>query len=93
MREPHKYRKLHVTIEAMQWDGSEESTTAIVTWAKSHGTLIQSHKVKYGFLLIPTLEGCFAAPEMSYIIRGVANEFYACDPKIFAKTYERAHND
>jgi hypothetical protein len=39
-------------------------------------------------LYIDTLEGDMLANEGDYIIKGVAGEFYACKPEIFALTYE-----
>lgn len=37
-----------------------------------------------------TLEGQQALPVGNWLIRGVAGEFYSCDPDIFAQTYEPA---
>ena len=42
-----------------------------------------------GHLLVATTEGVMHAPRGWWIIRGVAGEFYACDPAVFAATYER----
>ena len=41
-----------------------------------------------GNLMIRTLEGDMRARVWDWIIRGVQGEFYACDPDIFAATYE-----
>lgn len=41
-----------------------------------------------GNLMIRTLEGDMRARAGDWIIRGVQGEFYACDPDIFAATYE-----
>lgn len=43
---------------------------------------------KDGMLMIRTLEGDMEAPYGHWIIKGVAGEFYACDPDIFEKSYE-----
>lgn len=43
-----------------------------------------------GHFLIATLEGLMHAPLGWWIIRGVAGEFYPCDPAVFAATYGRA---
>jgi hypothetical protein len=40
------------------------------------------------FLEIRTLEGTMRANEGDWIIRGVAGEFYPCNPFIFNATYE-----
>lgn len=42
---------------------------------------------KTGVLLIATLEGVMQAKPGWWIIRGVAGEFYPCDPEIFEQTY------
>ena len=41
-------------------------------------------------LFIPTPEGVTIGSDGDYVIRGVAGEFYACKPDIFALTYEPA---
>lgn len=43
-----------------------------------------------GHFLIATPEGLMHAPLGWWIIRGVAGEFYPCDPAVFAATYGRA---
>lgn len=82
-----KYRKKPVVIEAMQWDGTEKSQAAIVTWTK--GAIVGMFDHAY-YLAIPTLEGTMRADPLDWIIRGVAGEFYPCKPDIFATTYEPA---
>lgn len=42
-----------------------------------------------GHFLVATAEGVMHAPQGWWIIRGVAGEFYACDPAVFTATYER----
>jgi len=39
---------------------------------------------------VHTLEGPMRIPDGSWLIKGVAGEFYAIDPAIFAATYEPA---
>ena len=43
-----------------------------------------------GHFLVATAEGVMHAPQGWWIIRGVAGEFYPCDPAVFAATYGRA---
>ena len=78
-----KFRKKPVVIEAVQWDGKNQFE--ILNFCKScyltsHGTVKD--------LYIDTLEGDTLANVGDYIIKGVAGEFYACKPEIFALTYE-----
>jgi hypothetical protein len=84
-----KFRKKPVSIEAVQWDGSQESTDYILTWVRGSG-----HAAYRGVsgidatLHISTLEGDMKANAYDWIIKGVAGEFYPCRPDIFAATYE-----
>lgn len=75
-----KFRKKPVTIEAIQWLGtnlSEIDDFAGGSIANKGTTLV-----------IHTLEGDMEASISDYIIKGVNGEFYPCKPDIFAKTYE-----
>ena len=40
-------------------------------------------------LMVRTLEGDMRAPYGHLVIRGLHGDFYACDPDIFAATYEQ----
>ena len=81
------YRKRPVVIEAIQWDGSEESQREIVNWSggKVSGWIDSAY-----YLAIRTLEGEMRADPGDWIIRGVQGEFYPCKPDIFDATYEKA---
>lgn len=85
--EPEKFRKRPVVIEAMHYDGSPASQSAIVTW--THGVAEGFFDGEY-HLVIHTLEGPMRASVGDWVIRGVAGEFYACKPDIFEATYEPA---
>jgi hypothetical protein len=79
------FTKKPVTVEARQYDGTEESARSIIEWIESYG-----HKAQYystGEFYIHTLEGNHLAIATDYIIKGVANEFYPCKLKIFQDTY------
>lgn len=77
-----KYRKIPVTIEAVQWGG--KNIEEICQFAgKCCGELIQD-----GEMHISTLEGTLHASVGDFIIKGVNGEFYPCKPDIFRKTYE-----
>jgi hypothetical protein len=78
-----KFRKRPVVIEAVQWKGNNQSEVIQFCdrcYFTTHG------KVKD--LYIATLEGDMKGSVGDYIIKGVAGEFYACKPDIFAATYE-----
>lgn len=92
-----KVRKRPVEVEAFKWDGTEESALVIINWAESHETKIWYREdihpdTEAGLgtyhLTIHTLEGDMIARPGYWIIKGVENEFYGCEPEIFAKTYE-----
>lgn len=76
-----KYRKKPVIIEAVQWTGNNISET--LRFVGKYAELIIE-----GQLFIKTLEGVMCANVGDYIIRGVAGEYYPCNPDIFAATYE-----
>lgn len=81
---PHKYRKLPVVIEAIQWDGTnDEEVESFVQKA-----LVIAEPDLY----IETLEGKMVATIGDYIIKGVKGEFYPCKPDIFAATYEQVED-
>lgn len=77
------YRKLPVEIQAILWDGTEETARVITNWVPGSSWFFNHNSIQ-----IPTLEGMMIAKTGDYIIRGVKNEFYPCKPDIFAMTYE-----
>lgn len=83
-----KYRKKPVVIEATEWDET-------LTTLKQIGCNSMSHSGFKGkdvctSLRIETLEGTMRVNKGDYIIKGVAGEFYPCNPIIFWQTYELA---
>lgn len=89
---PTLHRKLPVTIEAWQWDGTAEAASPIIAWICANGgkVPVSGYAVKGYVLKIGTLEGDHDVTPGDWIIRGVAGEFYPCKPEIFAATYEPA---
>lgn len=86
-----KYRKKPVVIDAIQFDGSGESCTAVTEFLG--GSYAGGHRWKSttndgGW--ITTLEGDMEFRPGDWIIRGVAGEFYPCRSDIFEATYEPA---
>jgi hypothetical protein len=79
-----KYRKKPVVIEAVRFDGTDESCDWIYEELKK-GTIGRTAI----HLHIKTLEGIMKADIGDYIIKGVSGEFYPCKPDIFHKTYEK----
>lgn len=79
------YRKKPVAVEAVQWNGTAASQSAIVNW--SGGQVLGMFDHAY-YLEIRTLEGVMRADPMDWIIKGVHGEFYPCKPDIFAATYD-----
>ena len=77
-----KFRKKPVVIEAMRWDGSNQSAAQIMRWC---GRKLQNGN---GLMIIDTLEGNMRANVGDWIIRGIRGEFYPCKPGIFEETYE-----
>ena len=74
-----KFRKKPVVVEAVQWDGTEESAIGI-------GLVRSGHYKRWGIF---TLEGFMLADPNDWIITGVKGERYPCKPDIFEATYER----
>ena len=83
------YRKRPVIVEARQWDGSEQQAVEMIRWLAD--TKTPAYVGGDGFsLYIQTLGGTILVQPNDYIIRGVANEAYPCEPDIFERTYEDA---
>lgn len=80
-----KYRKKPVVIEAVQFDGTDESCDWLLPQLRD-GSISRS----FNKLHIKTLEGTMTADVGDWIIKGVNGEFYPCKPDIFDKTYEAA---
>ena len=81
-----KYRKKPVVIEAVQYDGTDES----VDWLYPQLVSGEIGRNTQG-LFIKTLEGVMKAEIGDYIIKGVNGEFYPCKPDIFEATYEKVN--
>jgi hypothetical protein len=79
-----KVRKRPVVVEAELF--TEEKAKQIANWCNS--LLVPRGDNTEPFIQIMTLEGMMTARLGDYIIKGVAGEFYPCDPAIFKKTYE-----
>ena len=78
-----KYKKKPLIIEAVQFDGTDESVDWLLPQLISGEIGRATNK-----LYIQTPEGVMTANVGDYIIKGVNGEFYPCKPDIFEKTYE-----
>lgn len=93
-----QYRKKPVTIEAVQWTGS--NLREVITFTdgppdtrtQHAGMMWENYEdlVRRDGLKIFTLEGAMLASPGDWIVKGVKGEFYPCKPDIFAATYEPA---
>lgn len=75
-----KFVKKPIVIEAVCWDGSNDSEVM-----RFVGQVLDSDQEG---IAIPTLEGVMRASRGDWIIRGVRGEYYPCKPDIFADTYD-----
>lgn len=79
------YRKRPVVIQAVQIDSLDyDGMIRIVAWCGGRAIDDGSDAV----IAIDTLEGTMNANHGTWILKGVAGEFYPCAPEIFAATYE-----
>lgn len=87
----NRYRKKPVVIEAVQLDGTVETSNTVLGWIGGNGgnAVREGVSMNYG-LTISTLEGLMKAQAGDWIIKGVRGEFYPCKPDIFDATYEVA---
>lgn len=93
-----RFTKKPVTIEAIQWTGS--NLREVITFTDGPPDTRTSHAgmawdaytdlVERDGLKIYTLEGKMLASPGDWIIRGVKGELYPCKPDIFEATYTRA---
>jgi hypothetical protein len=82
-----RFRKRPVEISAIQWDGFDETLSAI---RRDLGSVMPRTPLSgLRVLDVPTLEGTMTAKVGDWIVRGVAGEIYPVKPEIFEATYER----
>lgn len=93
-----RFTKRPVTIEAMKFDGSAKSASAICQWVNAgddpegHEDPTISYTTTDGDdqahdMIVWTLEDAVRASPGDWIIKGVKGEFYPCKPDIFELTY------
>lgn len=84
-----KFVKNPVVIEAVQYDGTDESFSAISELIGEDTTWSIDYSVTPVPVYIHTLEGKMRADIGDWIIKGIKGEFYPCKPDIFESTYTR----
>lgn len=95
-----KFRKKPIVIEAVRWTGSnlEEirnfvGSDLIENYIKHFDIERTLIKQTLAGIAINTLEGTMMVNYGDYIIKGVNNEFYPCEPDIFKQTHEEVIDD
>jgi hypothetical protein len=91
--EPRSFTKRPVTVEAMQWTGTNwnEICDFLGVPENGHGDEETLRRDPSRMpVIIHTLEGDMRAELGDWIIRGVKGEHYPCKPDIFEATYEPA---
>ncbi len=93
-----KYRKKPIVIEAIQWNGHnlEEVKEFVNDGSLEYDIIDTAWKVGKAapqiIMKIHTLEGDMNVKVGDYIIKGVEEEFYNCNPEIFYRTYEKVED-
>lgn len=91
-----RYIKKPIPIEAIKWDGSEQSWNDIILMGCP---LTQDETCASNEVIIPTLEDGsksqvkHIATVGDYIVKGIEGEFYPCKPNIFEKCYDLVNTD
>jgi hypothetical protein len=75
-----KARKRPIVIEAWIIDKAEQ----VPDWAKKKCY----RAVNSGEIFIETLEGTMKGKEGDYLLKGVNDEIYPCDKKVFEDSYD-----
>lgn len=88
-----KYRKKPVVIEAVQWDGNNQSEIANFMGKMIRTKTSPEEDNPSGKITIETLEGDMTASIGDFIIKGVQGEFYPCKQDIFELTYEKVEDN
>ena len=96
------YTKKPVTIQAVQWNGTNLKELAKFMQTEEDGNWVQELDLESmppytlqgkhwifddSVLMIKTLEGLMMASKGDFIIRGIKGEYYPCKPDIFEMTY------
>lgn len=77
------YRKKPVAVQAFQWNGTNITEVADLMGDSPYRCILEKEN-----LIVSTLEGEMTAKPGWWVIRGVKDELYPCDPEVFEVTYE-----
>src|SRR5690625_4504674 len=106
--EAKRYRKKPVVIEAMEWDGTDETLHQIQGWAGMWETkdghpreIVVRAEVQWAFppegvtaLVWDRLHATWVGVKTGqHIICGVQGEHYPIDPDVLAETYEEVGDE
>ncbi|MCT6922791.1 hypothetical protein [Metasolibacillus sp.] len=80
-----RFRKKHIEIEAIQWNGENNEEIMQFLGMGDAGDYFLTKK----YIGIHTLEGIMKASVGDYIIKGIQGEFSPCKPDIFEQNYEK----
>jgi hypothetical protein len=87
---PKQYRKKPVVVEAIQWTGANLLDVADFT-GTANFVVADPDTNGRGWMVYNKLERQWLnCPVGHWIIKGVKNEFYPCEPGVFDTTYEPA---
>ena len=86
-KEPVKFRKKPVVIEAIKWTG--DNFDAVKKFAGDNVKLEDDELVVESHDDGKDNKAKHAASKGDFVIKGVQGEFYFCKPDIFKETYER----
>lgn len=89
MTEPRTYRKKPIEIQAIHFDGTGESCTAVTEFLGGSyaGNARWNHTTNTGGVIL-TLEGEMTFSPGDWIVRGIKGEFYPVRADVFEATYE-----
>lgn len=89
-----KYTKRPLVVEAICFDGSEESAMKIIDWANGENISWsresdEESNPKYRDIVLTVINGdnFLTVKQSDWIVRGYFGEFYPCQDKIFKATY------
>lgn len=84
-----KFKKKPIVIEAIQWDGTNETRELIETSFNVKLSISENWLDKTNDIVINTLEGKMTGIVGDWIIKGVKDEIYPCKNDVFQESYEK----
>ena len=85
-----RFKKKPVEVDAIQFITNNEpdskNMNELVSWVNTNGGKASHNNTD---VLVMTSKGELVVSVGSWIIKGVAGEFYPCKPEIFEQTYDK----